>query len=174
MAELIDIPAGLIMRIAGSDIVVFLTSRTEENPYKSGEKEHFLGSRLYCETVINSNNKLLIPNALQDNKWKNNTDVKLNMISYLGYPILYPDGTTFGTICVPDNKENSFSYSFEKLITKFRDIDQNNLELVYMSNYLGDKNEKLTDYMSELKQLRDLIPIRASCKKIRDEEGKWH
>jgi len=31
---------------------------------------------LYCETVVNKNGKLLIPNALTDEEWKNNPDIK--------------------------------------------------------------------------------------------------
>ncbi|MFC1563547.1 GAF domain-containing protein [candidate division KSB1 bacterium] len=174
MAEIIDIPAGLIMRIVESDIVVFLSSKSEGNPYKPGDKEHLLGSGLYCETVIRTNDKLLVPNALKDEHWKNNPDVKLNMISYLGFPILYPDGKPFGTICVLDNKENAYSPAFEQLIMKFRDIIQNNLELLYMNRNLGDENKKLSDYLSEIKQLRSFIPICASCKNIRDDEGYWH
>jgi GAF domain-containing protein len=100
MAGLIGIPAALIMRLVGSDIEVFVSSTSEGNPYKPGDHEHFLGSGLYCETVINNNQKLLIPNALTDDKWKNNPDVKLNMISYLGFPIVLPNKKPFGTICV--------------------------------------------------------------------------
>ncbi|MFC1477159.1 GAF domain-containing protein [candidate division KSB1 bacterium] len=174
MAAIINVPAGLIMRVVESDIEVFLSSNTEDNPYNVGAKEHLLGSGLYCETVINTNNKLLIPNALTDEHWKNNPDVKLDMISYLGFPILYPDGRPFGTICVLDSKENKYSPVFEQLIMKFRDIVQNNLELLSMNRDLGDENKRLTDYISEIKQLREFIPICASCKKIRDDEGYWH
>ena len=116
MAELVGVPAGLVMRIAREDIEVFVSSRTEGNPYRPGDKEHLLGSGLYCETVIRSRNKLLVPNALLDESWKNNPDIKLNMISYLGYPILLPNGHPFGTICVLDNKEDSYSPIYEHLV----------------------------------------------------------
>ena len=36
------------------------------------------------------------------------------------------------------------------------------------------KNEKLEKAFAEIKQLRGIIPICASCKKIRDDEGYWH
>ena len=42
MAELVGVPAGLVMRIAENDIEVFVSSKTEENPYKPGDKEHLL------------------------------------------------------------------------------------------------------------------------------------
>lgn len=171
IAELIGIPSALIMRLAESDIEVLVSSRSDSNPYHPGDHEHFLGSGLYCETVINTNNKLLIPNALDDEKWKNNPDIKLNMISYLGFPILQPDGKAFGTICVLDNKENCYSGTYENLIRNFRDIIQSHLELIYMNHELGGENKKLSDYVSEIKTLRGIIPICSFCKKIRDDEG---
>jgi len=173
MAELIGIPAALIMHLSGSDIEVFVSSRSDGNPYHPGDHEHFLGSGLYCETVLNSNDKLLVPNALTDEKWKNNPDIKLNMISYLGFPILLPDGKPFGTICVLDNKENAYSETYENLIKNFRDIIQSQLELIYMNTILGEKNKSLSDYLAEIKILRGIVPICSFCKKIRDAEGNW-
>jgi hypothetical protein len=173
LAELINIPAALIMRLVQSDIEVYVSSRNEGNPYQPGDHEHFHGSGLYCETVINTKDKLLVPNALADEKWKNNPDIKLNMISYLGYPILLPNGKPFGTICVLDNKDNAYSETYEKLIMNFRDIVQSELELIYMNSILGEKNKTLSDYITEIKTLRGIIPICAKCKKIRDDKGFW-
>ena len=52
MAKLIDVPAGLIMRLNGEKIEVFTSSKTDNNPYKPKDSEHFFESGLYCETVI--------------------------------------------------------------------------------------------------------------------------
>lgn len=123
--------------------------------------------------MIKTKHKLLIPNALVDEKWKNNPDVKLNMISYLGFPITFPDGKPFGTICVLDNKENAYSETYVNLIKNFRDITQSHLELIYMNTILGEKNNSLSDYLEEIKTLRGIVPICSFCKKIRDAEGKW-
>jgi hypothetical protein len=95
------------------------------------------------------------------------------MISYLGYPILLPNGKPFGTICVLDNKDNAYSETYEKLIMNFRDIVQSELELIYMNSILGEKNKTLSDYITEIKTLRGIIPICAKCKKIRDDKGFW-
>ena len=173
LSELVNVPAALIMRLVQSDIEVFVSSKSENNPYQPGDHEHFLGSGLYCETVINTNDKLLIPNALADENWKNNPDIKLNMISYLGFPILLPDGKPFGTICVLDSKENAYSGTYESLLKNFRDIIQSELGLIYMNKMLGEKNKELSDYLSEIKTLRGIIPICSNCKKIRNDEGFW-
>jgi len=173
-AEIIGVPAGLIMRIVEQDIKVFISSHSEGNPYKPGDKEHLIGSGLYCESVINTQEKLLIPNALTDENWKNNPDVKLNMISYLGFPITMSNGEFFGTICVLDSKENAYNDTYEKLILNFRDIIQSQLELFFANQVLGEDYKNLNDYLSEIQTLRGLIPICANCKKVRDEKGFWN
>lgn len=173
LAELIGIPAALIMRLVKPDIEVLVSSQSEKNPYRPGDHEHLLGSGLYCETVINSKDRLLVPNALKDVNWKNNPDIKLNMISYLGFPILLPNGNPFGTICVLDHKENAYSDTFENLIINFRDIIQAHLELIYMNSMLGEENKSLSHYLEEIKILRGIVPICSFCKKIRDSKGVW-
>ena len=174
MTNLIGVPAGLIMRIVDPDLEVFVSSKTSDNPYHPGDKEHLRESGLYCETVIKNREYLLVPNALSDKKWRNNPDIKLNMISYLGFPILFPNGEPFGTICVLDKKENPYSKSLTQLIQNFREIIESSLELIYMNHMLGEKNKRLSDYLSEIQTLRGILPICASCKKIRDDKGYWN
>ncbi len=123
LAEFSKVPAALIMRVGDGLIEVFRRSASKGNPYHLGATEHFhLNCGLYCEHVIRTNKKLLVPNALEDPDWKENPDVPLNMISYLGFPILFPDATPFGTICVLDSKYNTYSSKIESLMLQFRDI----------------------------------------------------
>jgi hypothetical protein len=174
LAHTLEIPAALIMRLRDPDINVLVSSQSEGNPYHPGDGEHFYGSGLYCETVIKTQNKLLVPDALADDNWKNNPDVKLNMISYLGFPLLLPDKKPFGTICVLDKKSNKYSKMFENLMQNFKRLIETHLEIIYMNEVLGDKNKQLTDYLMELQALRGLVSICAYCKSIMDNEGSWH
>ncbi len=120
LAKVVGVPAGLIMRLTGEDIEVFVSSQTAGNPYKPGDREHFQDSGLYCEAVINGGQPLLVPDALSDPAWKNNPDIKLNMVSYLGHPILLPSGQPFGTICVLDDKPNPFSETYSNLVKELK------------------------------------------------------
>jgi PAS domain S-box-containing protein len=73
---------------------------------------------------------LLVPDALRDEEWKSNPDIELGMISYLGFPISWPDGEIFGTICVLDNKRNEYSELYRKLVLQWRDVLQADLRSV--------------------------------------------
>jgi len=173
LAELLSVPAALVMRFSDPYLEVFLSSKTSDNPYKTGEKEIMAGSGLYCEEVIASRNKLLVPNALKDEQWKNNPDIKLNMISYLGFPILMPNNDPFGTLCILDNKEHAYPPLVENLMGKFRNLIQSDLEIIFANSVLGDKNKQVIDYLRELQALRGLNSICAYCKNIKDANGAW-
>ncbi|MCE5264306.1 MAG: GAF domain-containing protein [Deltaproteobacteria bacterium] len=174
IAEIAKTPAALIMRLRDHDIEVFVSSESKGNPYHPGDKQELFGSGLYCETVIKTQDRLLVPDALADEKWKNNPDTKLNMISYLGFPILLPSKKPFGTICILDNKTNEYLKTVEVLMVKFRDFIESHLEMIYMSQMLGDENKRLTDYLMELQALRGIVPICSHCKSIRDKKDNWH
>ena len=167
------IPAALIMRLRDPYIEVFVSSKNKNNPYHPGDKELVWNSGLYFETFIKMKEKLLVPDSLADDKWKENPDVKLDMIAYLGFPLLFPDGSPFGTICVLDSKPNSYSSNIEKLMAQFRGLIESHLELLYFNQALGDKNKRLSDYLEELQALRGIVPICSNCKSIRDEKGAW-
>jgi hypothetical protein len=84
IARLCDARLGLVMRVIADSIQVFVSSRTENNPYHVGDRAYLIGSGLYCERVIATQQALLVPNALQSVEWSNNPDLVFNMISYLG------------------------------------------------------------------------------------------
>lgn len=174
LAEVVGIPAALIMQYSDPDLKVLVSSKGESNPYHPGDQEVLSGSGLYCETVIRTHEKLHVSDALKDEKWSDNPDIRLGMISYLGLPILYPDKTPFGTLCVLDNKANEFSTTIERLLQKFRSLIESHLELIYINQVLGENNKRLTDYLDELQALRGLVTICANCKSIKDGMGNWH
>jgi signal transduction histidine kinase len=130
MAEIINVPAALIMRLNGDRIKVCVSSRSAGNPYVVEEAEHVAGSGPYCERVIESGRCLLVPNAHEDLEWADNPDLPRGMVAYLGFPIRWPDLSPFGTICVLDDKANAFSILCERLVEQFRDVIEHHLRLI--------------------------------------------
>lgn len=114
------VPAALIMRVHPSQIEV-LVSDGSDSPYHPGEREN-LCTGLYCEHVIATRDRLHVANALTDPNWDHNPDIRLGMISYLGYPLLWPDGVPFGTLCILDRAENHYSEAIDKQLGLARRI----------------------------------------------------
>lgn len=128
IASILKIPAALIMKTDNEYMEVFIASKTENNPYHVGDKEHWQG--LYCETVIKTQKTLRLPNALNDKDWDKNPDIKLGMIAYLGVPLNFPDKQPFGTLCVLNNKEHNFTPENEKLLYQFKNVIELDLTLI--------------------------------------------
>lgn len=160
IAEIINVQAGLIMRITESHMEVFCASETEGNPYPHDGKDS-LGHGLYCETVIGKDSGLEIENALEDEKWKDNPDVSLNMISYLGFPIKWPNNEVFGTICVLDNKEHQFSSKYRELLIELKKAIELDLELLIYEDKLL--------YLSEMDMLTEIYNRRKTESLIKNE-----
>ena len=145
IAKIVDVPSGLIMRLNEDTIEVFLKSQTNGNPYHEGEKAD-LNYGLYCETVIGTQKELLVTDATKSSVWrKNNPDVDINMISYLGYPINWPDGKVFGTVCLLDNKENNYNDNFKKLLHLTKKHIESDLQLIVSKLKLEALNKNLEE-----------------------------
>ena len=142
-ARIVNVPSGLIMRLNEENIEVFLKSETEGNPYKKGEKADLVYG-LYCETVIGKQEKLIVADATKNAVWKdNNPDVGINMISYLGFPINWPDGEVFGTVCLLDNKENHYNKDYENLLFHIKKHIESDLNLSVLNSNLKHRNTEL-------------------------------
>jgi PAS domain S-box-containing protein len=126
VAEIVHVPSALVMKVEPPHIKVFVASESNGNPYERDEAAP-LDTGLYCETVMKTRQSLLVPDALRDEDWKSNPDIKLGMISYLGLPVAWPDGQIFGTICVLDKKRNAYSGLYHKFLEQCRDVLQADL-----------------------------------------------
>ena len=164
LAQIFEIPAALIMRVQPPEIEVFVASRNDGNPYQEGSREELMG--LYCTHVMQTGKRLLLPNARKDPKWENNPDVKLNMISYLGYPIRWPDGSPFGTLCVLDSKENPYSSQVIEILKHFRTLIEEHL--LYL-----EKMEELKQLENEMHNLKKLIAKCSYCGGVKNSDGLW-
>jgi C4-dicarboxylate-specific signal transduction histidine kinase len=132
LAAVLHVPSALIMKVEPPNIRVFVRSESEGNPYERDERA-CLNTGLYCETVMKTRQLLLVPDALADQEWNANPDIKLGMISYMGVPVAWPNGDIFGTICVLDDRRNEYSELFRKFLFQCRDVLQADLKSLQAS-----------------------------------------
>jgi signal transduction histidine kinase len=129
LGDIVHVPASLVMQVEPPEIVVLVASESEANPYEPGERVR-LDTGLYCETVMRTRGQLLVPDALTDPLWNHNPDLKFGMVSYLGFPIAWPSGDLFGTICVLDVKANSYNELIKRLMLQLRDVVEADLRIL--------------------------------------------
>ena len=143
VAKLATVPVALVMKIEKNNITVFSKNTdTSDNPYTIGNSEYLHGSGLYCEEVIKSQKMLNIPNALCDENWNDNPDLKLNMIAYLGLPIVDDNGSLFGTLCILDNKEHVFSDTTVGLLEAIKHSFEVQLKQLHLQ-HIEEEKQKL-------------------------------
>jgi diguanylate cyclase (GGDEF)-like protein/PAS domain S-box-containing protein len=168
IAEIMHVPAALIMRVHPWEIEVFVTSHSSGNVYEAGERAK-LDTGLYCETVMDTQNFLCVPNALEDPHWDNNPDIELGMVSYYGLPLAWPNGEVFGTFCVLDDKANTYSETHRGLLERFRDSIQLSIDLIYQNHLNSLEKKRTSEEMRILSQAVDQSPVSIM---ITDTEGK--
>lgn len=165
-----DLPATLIMEVDVDAMKVFAKCNADLNPYSVGSIEKMAG--LYCETVVKNNDKLLVPNALLNPDWDKNPDIKLGMIAYLGFPLKYPTGEVFGTLCVLDDEENHFSKTIEDFLLQVKHIieldlltytpfgkDKSNIEEANQFSISDQKDDALSDINIELSKHKNFYKV---------------
>lgn len=135
LADLAQVPAALVMRVHAREFEVVVASNSVGNVYQRGERAPLSGG-IYCENVMSTQNKLLVPNALKDPAWAHNPDVARGMISYCGLPLNWPNGEPFGTFCLLDRKENIFGGQTQAALQRFCDSLQLSLAKLYETSPL--------------------------------------
>lgn len=131
ITDFTGVRAGLIMEITPEAMQVFLMSENDSNPYMVGGND-YLCHGLYCETVIGTDNELSIVDARTLEAWKDNPDVKINMISYYGLPVKWPDGEFFGTICVLDDNPMDLTETQKLLLKEFQSSLEKDLKILML------------------------------------------
>ena len=171
IADILTVPSAMINRIEPPDLEVFRSSINSDNPFPTGTRMPVLG--VYCESAAKRRRRVQVFDARKDPEWADSPTAKAGIFAYLGYPLFWPDGDIFGTICVVDTKENRWGDKYDNLIMGLKDAVEAHLALIYTIEQLDTKNRELQHALSEVNTLQGLLPICANCKKIRDDGGYW-
>lgn len=139
---------------------IIKVSENGESIFSEGDRIKLSGH--YCQSVVESKDPLEVDDAFADPNWEEAPELEFGLNSYLGYPISWPTGEIFGTICIHDNQGREYSQQLKKQLQFSRDLIENSLEIFYQ-NHL---NNNLRNYYSEL---IDILPVGVM---IEDSNGK--
>ncbi len=164
LCRIANVKSAAITRLDLPFIEVFKVSNNEGNPLNEGMQVEL--ATHYCEEVINRRDRVLVQDARKSIRWAKAPEIEHSLVSYMGYPILLPDGNIFGTICVHDSKPNEYSDDIDHLILSFRKVIESHFALAKQAKELKDK-------IDEIQLLKGIIPICSHCKSIRNDKGYW-
>jgi c-di-GMP phosphodiesterase len=148
-ARIADVPSSLVMRTEPPDHSVLVASNTNDNPYQVGMSFE-LNNKLYCYSVLQKRDELVVRNAHAESDWCDNQDLEHGMSFYIGYPLVWPDGTLFGTICVLDRRENQKAILHRDLLLEFCRLIKRDLALLSEVAERQRLEGKLQDNLREL------------------------
>ena len=172
IADLFSVPCVAINRLDPPELEAFRTNSGPENPMPSGIRMSL--TEAYCRNTVMRQRQVIYTDARKDPEMAESIPVKAGFHAYMGYPLFWPEGEIFGTICVIDNKVNMWKKQQDKILCTFKDMIEAHLALVFTIEQLGEKNNQLQKAYNEVKTLKGMLPICAKCKKIRDDKGYWN
>jgi len=151
IAQLLGAPSIMINRLLPPELEVFRSNLDALNPFPTGTRMPMEG--VYCAAAAATKKRLQVSDARNDPQWKESPTAKVGIFSYLGYPLLWPDGDIFGTICTVDFKENHWGERCDAILSTFKDAIKTDLAFVYGLEQLRLKNEELNAALNEVKTL---------------------
>ena len=149
IARLAEVPASLVMRTNAPHHSVLVTSEGGNNPYGVGCR-FTLNEKLYCHGVLQTDGELIVEDATRDPVWSDNEDMEHGMSFYIGYPLKWPNGEVFGTICVLDTRRNARALLFREGLQEFSRVIEADLELFTEINRRIELEAELQKTLDEL------------------------
>lgn len=128
VAIFLSVPGVMINRMVPPDLEIFRANMSPLTPLPSGTSIPMEG--LYCTHVAIRREKLRVRDATMDKFWAESPTAKSGIISYLGVPVVWPDGVIFGTICAVDTCRNEWGDKAEHLLQTLKDVIESHLALI--------------------------------------------
>jgi hypothetical protein len=167
----LSVPSVMINRLEPPELEVFRSNLGPENPFRSGMRMEMAG--IYCEAAAKRRKMVQVKDARKDPAWADSPTARAGIFAYLGFPLFWPDGDVFGTICAVDTRDHEWGKKYSDVLAAFKNGIEAHLALVTAMEELNRKNLELQSALGEVKALRGLLPICSICKKVRDDKGYW-
>lgn len=125
-ARSMDVKLGLVTRCTDDGGIEMTAPSLDQEYYEPGERLS-LEPGLLCEYVITNQAELVVADSRSEAEWVENPDARLGLLAYLGFPVYWPDGEVFGTICVLNDSPRDFSPADRRLLLSAREAIHDSL-----------------------------------------------
>ena len=172
LAKIMNVPSAVVTALEpphGTAYRTVVSSHSPGNPFPV-EQIFSMEIGTFCETVIKNREPLLVANAREDDRWRRAPEIQVGMVSYLGLPVLWPDGRMFGTICVLDDKTNRYGDLYQELLSHCRDVLQGDLQtLARLGGELEEQKARLSELFQRVPEAIVMIDREARITRVNPE-----
>jgi len=123
--------AGNLSRISGADLELLLITGRDRHLYRLGERMRFDTAGLYRGRIAQA---LVLSDAVNDIGWRRKPDVRRDMSSYVGLPLVWPSGAPFGTIDFHFQLPKRLDETSERFFALIRDLFEDSLARIFADN----------------------------------------
>jgi GAF domain-containing protein len=157
--------------ICGTPIAIMSLIDRERQWFKSKvgvENNQTPREQAFCAYTILEPGLMEVEDAQQDGRFSENPLVlgAPNIRFYAGAPLLTPNGSALGSLCVIDRQPRKLSEEQKVCLESLARFVMTTLELRRASSVLART-------AASVKTLTGMLPICAGCKEIRDDQGYW-
>lgn len=156
ISDLFDAPSSSITQHLDHDFSVICTANHKDN-YQTASATFPWEMQSYCRKIIETRDLLYVKQADKEQEWKGSPPVSAGVISYLGFPITWPNGELFGSICVSDCEGTDYSETLKLVLAQFRDLINADLALACQFDVINKL--AITDDMTQCYNRRGLVAL---------------
>lgn len=122
----------------------------------------------FCAHAILHEEMMVVPDATRDTRFCDNRLVTSGPLIrfYAGAPLINQDGYALGTLCVIDQKPHRMDAVQKRTLSAL--ARQVSLLFEMRLNSI-----QLAETLETVKTLKELLPMCAYCRRIRDDDGYW-
>jgi PAS domain S-box-containing protein len=117
------------------------------------------GEGQYCEEVIAHCARVHVVDATQDPRWRESPEFKRGLITCLGLPLHWPDGETFGSLCLMGRKPTTFTDQIEALLDECRETIETDLRLLHQLAQRQRIEQALRESEERLRSVVERMPV---------------
>ncbi|MBL8444507.1 MAG: response regulator [Zoogloeaceae bacterium] len=159
IARLLEADTVLIRCVDAKGVEILVCSSSSAQPWQPHERARF-GAGLYCESVISTRSELVVDNALVSPHWNVRLEANRNCFSYLGVPLIWPDKSVFGTLCVLHRVARDHAETDRQLLQQMKFLIEGDFRIIHLLRALetqvASRTAELAQVNENLARARDL------------------
>lgn len=149
LAKIFNVPIAFVIQLQEEALKILVVSKNEVSDFQQGSLLPIHAGGTYCETTIGRGDFFHIVDASKTEEWSEFAKTS-TIRSYAGYPIQWPDGESFGALCLLSTEPIEYSTELFHVLCDYQRLIERDLEHLMYSEYVGGIEDVVMLRMREI------------------------